>query len=102
MENLKTSSSLYQVSEIQLSYHPKLKASTRPSINSSRDVYNILKENWDEGKEDISLDFLIRKKSSIYAASNRTPPFIFEHFFSVNFFLNILISINYTMALNLV
>ncbi len=41
---------MYQVAEIQLSYRSNVKASERPKISSSRDAYNVLKENWDEGK----------------------------------------------------
>lgn len=42
--------SLYQVSEINLSYQPKFKASERPQITSSKDAYDVLYNNWDLGK----------------------------------------------------
>lgn len=67
MENLNASSSLYQVSEIQLSYRPKYKASTRPIICSSREAYNILKENWDGGK----IDFIEQFKILLLNRANR-------------------------------
>jgi DNA repair protein RadC len=38
---------LFQVSEIQLRYRPQFKASERPKIGSSADVYQILLNNWD-------------------------------------------------------
>lgn len=47
MEKLINQISLFQVSEIQLSYRPKFKASERPKIGSSADVYQILLNNWD-------------------------------------------------------
>lgn len=42
--------SLYQVSEINLSYQPKFKASERPQITSSKDAFDVLYNNWDWGK----------------------------------------------------
>ena len=47
MEKLINQISLFQVSEIQLSYRPQFKASERPKIGSSADVYQILLNNWD-------------------------------------------------------
>lgn len=41
---------LYQVAEIQLTYKSNVKPSLRPKISTSRDAFNILKENWDEDK----------------------------------------------------
>lgn len=41
---------LYQVAEIQLTYKSNVKPSLRPKISTSRDAFNILKENWDESK----------------------------------------------------
>ena len=39
-----------QVSEIQLIYKSKVKASDRPHISTSSDAYHIFKNNWDENK----------------------------------------------------
>ena len=47
MEKLINQISLFQVSEIQLSYRLKIKASERPRIASSADVYKVLLNNWD-------------------------------------------------------
>jgi DNA repair protein RadC len=41
---------LYQVAEIQLTYKSNVKPSLRPKICTSKDAFNILKENWDENK----------------------------------------------------
>ncbi len=35
-----------KVAEVQLSYKTTVKASDRPQINTSEDVYRVLKENW--------------------------------------------------------
>lgn len=40
----------YQVAEIQLTYKSNVKPSLRPKISTSRDAFNILKENWDDTK----------------------------------------------------
>ena len=42
--------SLFQVAEISISYTPKFKASERPKVTSSKDIYNILSQNWDSRK----------------------------------------------------
>ena len=38
---------LYNISEVQLIYRNKIKASLRPSISCSKDAYEIIAENWD-------------------------------------------------------
>ena len=48
---------LYQVAEIQLTYKSNVKPSQRPRINGSRDAFNILKENWDDGKIELVEQF---------------------------------------------
>lgn len=50
MENLKNQISLFQVSEIEVSYRPNFKASERPRVTCSKDLYNILYNNWDLNK----------------------------------------------------
>ena len=49
MENT-NENKLYQVAEIQLTYKSNVKPSLRPKISTSRDAFNILKENWDDNK----------------------------------------------------
>jgi DNA repair protein RadC len=45
--NEKTS---FEVAEIQLSYKSKVKASLRPKVTGSKDVYEVLKKYWEEDK----------------------------------------------------
>lgn len=59
MEKLQTQISLFQVAEINVTYKPKFKASERPKIDSSKDVYNILFENWDMNKIELLEQFKI-------------------------------------------
>jgi DNA repair protein RadC len=42
--------SIYKISEVELIYRTKIKASERPSITCSKDAYNILLEQWDANK----------------------------------------------------
>lgn len=50
MEKLQDQISLFQVSEISVVYTPKFKASERPKVTSSKEVYGILYNNWDLNK----------------------------------------------------
>jgi DNA repair protein RadC len=50
MENTKDQSKQFHVAEILLSYKSSVPPSLRPKITSSRDVYKILTENWDQNK----------------------------------------------------
>jgi len=52
-------SSLFMVSEIKVSYQPKFKACERPKVKSSKDAYNILFNNWDQGRIEMSEQFYI-------------------------------------------
>ncbi len=38
------------VSEVELVYKTRVKASERPQVKSSKEAYNLLKSSWDEGK----------------------------------------------------
>lgn len=51
--------SLFQVSEINVSYRPKVKASERPKVSTSREVYDILFNNWDLDKMELLEQFKI-------------------------------------------
>jgi DNA repair protein RadC len=51
--------SLFQVSEIQVTYYPKFKASERPKITSSTNAYEIFNQNWDPGKMQLCEQFYI-------------------------------------------
>ncbi|WP_316819117.1 JAB domain-containing protein [Pedobacter nyackensis] len=46
----KSNLSLFQVSEITVSYHPKFKAYERPRISSAKSAYEILINNWNLDK----------------------------------------------------
>ena len=50
MESLMSVSEMYKIAEIELVYRTKVKASQRPHVSSSREVYQILKQCWDENK----------------------------------------------------
>lgn len=51
--------SLFQVSEINVTYRPKVKASERPKVSTSKEVYDILFNNWDLDKMDLLEQFKI-------------------------------------------
>jgi len=51
--------SLFMVSEIKVSYQPKFNACERPKINQSKDAYNILFNNWDQGRIEMNEQFYI-------------------------------------------
>ena len=59
MENAKRTSSWNKVSEIELVYKTKVKASERPKIRSSRDAYEILLSSWDPNKIEFFEQFKI-------------------------------------------
>ena len=50
MESIMSVSGLYKIAEIELVYRTKVKASQRPHVSSSREVYQILRQYWDENK----------------------------------------------------
>ncbi|MBN7815133.1 JAB domain-containing protein [Algoriphagus pacificus] len=55
------------VAEIQLSYSNTVKASQRPKVTCSRQVYEVLVESWDKG----SLDFVEHFKVMLLNRANR-------------------------------
>lgn len=75
MEKLLNQISLFQVSEIELVYRPKFKASERPKVCGSNDVYNVFYNNWNfnllEVQEQFKVMLLNRanKVLGIYEAS---------------------------------
>lgn len=68
--------SLFQVSEINIVYRPKFKASERPKVTTSKQVYDILINHWDkeiiELKEQFKIMLLNRANRviGIYEVSN--------------------------------
>lgn len=59
MEKLQHQMPFYQLSEISVSYRPKFKASERPQVSSSHEVYSILMNNWDLNRIDLQEQFKI-------------------------------------------
>lgn len=51
--------SLFQVSEINVTYRPEFKASERPKISSSKDAFNVLYHHWDLNKIELLEQFKI-------------------------------------------
>lgn len=47
------------VSEVELVYRSKVKASERPQIKSSKEAYNLLRSSWDPGKIEYCEQFKI-------------------------------------------
>ena len=44
-----------RVAEVEHVYKTKIKASERPNVNSSRDIFNIIREFWDQKKIDMKV-----------------------------------------------
>jgi hypothetical protein len=63
-------SELLKVAEVEITYRPKFKVSERPQISQSKDAYNILIQEWDQGNQrtlhDKSLRFYINHLSIRY------------------------------------
>jgi DNA repair protein RadC len=59
MKKLQNQISLFQVSEIEVIYRPKFKASERPKIACSKDIYEILYQSWDMNKMELQEQFKI-------------------------------------------
>lgn len=49
MEKAQKENVVFQIAEIKLSYHPKVKASQRKKITSSEQAYDMLLQQWDQG-----------------------------------------------------
>lgn len=48
-----------RVAEVELVYKTKIKASERPKITSSKDMYEVLKQIWDENKMEMQEQFKV-------------------------------------------
>ena len=65
-----------RVAEVELVYKTKVKASERPKVNSSKDIYNILNQVWDENKIDMLEEFKViflnraNRVTGVYDASS--------------------------------
>ena len=67
METTLTAMEQYQVAEVELVYKTKVKASDRPKVIHSKDVYEIFRQSWDENK----IDFIEQFKIMLLNRSNR-------------------------------
>lgn len=59
MESVISISEMYKVAEIELVYRTKVKASERPKASTSKEVYQILLQSWDENKIEFVEQFKI-------------------------------------------
>ncbi|WP_423147855.1 JAB domain-containing protein [Rubrolithibacter danxiaensis] len=59
MESVMSISEMYKVAEIELVYKTKVKASQRPKASTSKEVYQILLQSWDENKIEFVEQFKI-------------------------------------------
>jgi DNA repair protein RadC len=48
-----------RVAEVELVYKTKVKASERPKVNSSKDIYHIFRQLWDQNKIDMLEEFKV-------------------------------------------
>ena len=55
----KSNLSLFQVSEITVSYHPKFKAYERPKVTTATQAYEILFNNWNLNKIELAEQFYV-------------------------------------------
>lgn len=67
MKSTMIPSAQYQVSEIELIYKSKYKASTRPVVRESKDAYDVFKQDWDQNK----IDFFEQFKVLLLNRANR-------------------------------
>ncbi|MCW3110211.1 MAG: repair protein [Segetibacter sp.] len=71
MEKLQNQIALFQVSEINVTYRPKFKASERPAVKTSKDVYNIFYQNWDLNKIELLEQFKIMLLNKFFNNLNK-------------------------------
>src|SRR6476659_4535718 len=67
METTLTAIEQYQVTEVELIYKTKVKASKRSQILHSRDIYEVFIQSWDKNK----IDFVEQFKVMLLNRSNR-------------------------------
>ncbi|WP_339880981.1 JAB domain-containing protein [uncultured Algoriphagus sp.] len=59
METQERKIDLFEVAEIKLSYSAKVKSSLRPRVESSRQVYEVFAQAWDEERIEFVEDFKV-------------------------------------------
>lgn len=67
MEKLTSQISMFQVAEVEVTYRPNFKASERPKITCSKDIYEILFNNWNLNK----LEFIEQFKIILLSQGNK-------------------------------
>ena len=50
---------LFKISEIELTYKRKVRASDRPKVTCSKDAYNLFRENWNDLTINLSEEFKV-------------------------------------------
>ncbi|WP_297335381.1 hypothetical protein [Algoriphagus sp.] len=71
MEALIASFHFKEVAEITLAYRLKIKASQRPKVTCSRQVYNVLLKFWSSDALDYLEQFQKRNKKRVFLAKNK-------------------------------
>lgn len=66
MEQYQNENDMYIVSEIEISYKPKIKPAQRPLAKTSKDAYAIFKESWDENLIDFIEQFKVLLLDNAY------------------------------------
>jgi len=56
---METTNALAQVAEIELIYKSKVKTSDRPKVTTSRDAYQLFRQNWNDNKIDFIEQFKV-------------------------------------------
>lgn len=65
-----------RAAEVELVYKTKVKASERPVTRDSKDIYNVLKQVWDENKIEMLVEFKViflnraNRVTGVYDASS--------------------------------
>jgi DNA repair protein RadC len=59
MENLVNQQEWNQISEVELVYRSTVKASLRPILTNSREVYDVLLQSWDKNKIELQEQFKV-------------------------------------------
>ena len=59
MEGAIKKQDLLKVSEVELFYRSKIKASERPQVSSTKDAYSIFIQTWDDGKIELIEQFKV-------------------------------------------
>lgn len=73
MENVMIQQDWTQVAEIEISYHPKIKPSERPTVHTSAEIYSVLMTIWDRNLIELQEEFkvlLLNRRNKILGVYN--------------------------------